>query len=87
MIIGAIIPKLAGIERRNAIADVLAAARAIGHSRWRALTLVRIAECPSEEEKPALVSDAFTDKCESRGAVADVVGIEGGVVSGLFNEP
>ena len=66
MIIGAIIPKLAGIERRNAIADVLAAARAIGHSRWCALTLVRIAECLSEAERPALVSDAFTDKCEWR---------------------
>jgi hypothetical protein len=64
MIIGAIIPKLAGIERRNATAHVLAAARAVGHSRWCAFTLVRIAECVSEEERPALVSDAFTDKCE-----------------------
>jgi hypothetical protein len=66
MIIGAIIPKLAGIERRNATAHVLAAARAVGHSRWCAFTLVRIAECLSEEERPALVSEAFTDKCESR---------------------
>ena len=60
MIIGAIIPKLAGIERRNATAQVLAAARAIGHSRWCAFTLVRIAEYVSEKERPALVSEAFT---------------------------